>query len=212
MLSLAGMWSKWATDKTIRKAVRKVGISEEGLNFTDMQQEKFFQAKNLMDIENSAYSPAPSSSSPALSSSSLSPASTKHLRKGSVMYWKANFEMAQQLIHDCNEKSLRLEEIPGLLTVQKVKPKQLTKSSTKVTQVQGSMEAKDVINVVKSIKEQKEQKVKSKKIRIKKKKKEKEDFYRCKSKCVYKDRCLATGLKKCPSCHSILRSVWQTSM
>ena len=111
-----------------------------------MQQEKFFQAKNLMDIEKSAHSPVPSFSSPAPSSSTLSPASPKNLRKGSAMYWKAELEMAQQLIHDCNEKSLRSEEIPGLLTVQKVKPKQLTKSSTRVTQVHGSMEAKDVMN------------------------------------------------------------------
>ena len=204
MFSLADMWDTWATPKTIQKAARKVGISEEGLNFTDMQQEKFFQAENLMDIEKSAHSPMPSSSSPALFSSTLSPASPKHLRKGSAMYWKAKFEMAQ---HDCNEKSLRLEEIPGLLTVQKVKPKQSTKSSTRVTQVHGSMEAKDLINLVKSIKEQKEQKVKSKEIQMKKKEKDKEDFCRCKSKCVCKeDRCLTTGLKECPSCHSILRS------
>ena len=134
MLSLADMWDEWATPNTIRKAVRKVGISEEGLSFTDMQQEKFFQAENLMDIEKSAHSPVPSSSSPAPSSPTLSPASPKHLRKESAMYWKAKSEVAQQLIHDCNEKSLRLEEIPGLLTVQKVKPKQLTKSSTRVTQ------------------------------------------------------------------------------
>ena len=50
--------------------------------------------------------------------------------------------------------------------------------------------------------------MKSKEIQMKKKEKDKEDFYRCKSKCVCKeDRCLATGLKECPSCHSILRSV-----
>ena len=160
-----------------------------------------------MDIEKSAHSPVPSSSSPAPSSSTLSPASPKHLRKGLAMHWKAKFEMAQQLIHDCNEKSLQLEEIPGLLTVQEVKPKQKTKSSTRVIQVpHGSMEAKDVINLVKSIKEQKEQKVKSKEIQMKMK--DKDDFYRCKSKCACKeDRCLATGLKECPSCHSILRSV-----
>ena len=43
---------------------------------------------------------------------------------------------------------------------------------------------------------------------MRKKEKEKEDFYRCESKCVCKeDRCLATGLKECPSCHSILWSV-----
>ena len=181
MLSLADMWDKWATPKTIRKAARKVGISEEGLNVTDMQQEKFAQAENLMDDEKSTHSPASSSSSPAPSSYTSSPASPKHLRKGSAMYWKAKFEMTQQLIHDCNEKSLRLEEIPGFLTVQKVKPKQLTKPSTRVTQVHGSMEAKDIISLVKSIKEQKEQNVKLKEIQVKKKEKEKEDFYRCKS-------------------------------
>ena len=80
--------------------------------------------------------------------------------------------MAQQLIHDCNEKSLRLEEIPGLLTVQKVKPKQLIKPFSSVTQVHGSMEAEDVISLVKSIKEQKEQRVKLKEIQMKKKGKE----------------------------------------
>ena len=124
MLSLADMWDKWA----IRKAARKVGISEEGLNVTDIHQKKIAQAENLIDDEKSTHSPAFSSSSPAPSSSTSSPASPKHLRKGSAMYWKAKFEMAQQLIHDCNEKSLRLEEMPGLLTVQKVKPKQFDKT------------------------------------------------------------------------------------
>lgn len=43
---------------------------------------------------------------------------------------------------------------------------------------------------------------------MKKKEKEKQDFYRCKSNCVCnKEKCLAAGLKECPSCHSILRSV-----
>ena len=65
MLSLADMWDKWATPRTIRRVARNVGISEEGLNFTDMQQEKFLQGENLMDIEKSAHSPVPSSSSPA---------------------------------------------------------------------------------------------------------------------------------------------------
>ena len=60
------------------------------------------------------------------------------------------------------------------MTVQKVKPKQLTKSFNRVTQVHGSMEAEDVISLVKSIKEQKEQRVKLKEIQMKKKEKEKE--------------------------------------
>ena len=61
------------------------------------------------------------------------------------------------------------------MTVQKVKPKQLTKPFNRVTQVHGSMEAEDVISLVKSIKEQKEQRVKLKEIQMKKKEKEKED-------------------------------------
>ena len=141
--------------------------SEEGLNVTDIHQKKFAQAENLMDDEKSTHSPVFSSSSPAPSSSTSSPASPKHLRKGSAIHWKAKFEMAQQLIHDCNEKSLLLEEIPGLLTVQKVKPKQLTKPFTRVTQVHGSMGAEDLIRLVKSIKEHKEQRVKLKQIQMK---------------------------------------------
>ena len=58
-----------------------------------------------MDIEKTAHPPAPSSSSSAPSSSTLSPVSQKHLRKGSAMYWKAKFEIAQQLIHIAMKKS-----------------------------------------------------------------------------------------------------------
>ena len=75
------------------------------------------------------------------------------------------------------------------------------------------MEAKDVINVIKSIEEQEEQKVKSTEIQMKKKEREKEDFYSCMSKCVCKhDRCLATGLKECLSCHSVLLAVCRKAL
>ena len=110
MLSLAKMWDKWATPKLIRKAAKRVGISAIGLNVNDMQLEKFAQAANLVENERPA----------------------KHLRKGSALYWKEKFEMAQQTIRDCEEKSIQLENIPGLLTIQKMKPNQASKS-TRVT-------------------------------------------------------------------------------
>ena len=110
MLSLAKMWDKWATSKLIRKAAKRVGISAVGLNVNDMQLEKFAQAANLVENERPA----------------------KHLRKGSAAYWKEKFEMAQQTIRDCEEKSIQSENIPGLLTTQKMKPKQASKS-TRVT-------------------------------------------------------------------------------
>jgi hypothetical protein len=149
MLSLANMWDKWATPTLIRKAAKRVGISAEGLNINDMQQDKFVQAANLVECERSENTPIPSSSDNALSST-ITPASPNHLRKGSAAYWTAKFEMAKQTIRDCDEKSIRLENIPGLLTIQKIKPKQASKS-TRVTQVHGSMEGKEVIKVVKRI-------------------------------------------------------------
>ena len=117
--------------------------------------------------------------------------------------------MVQNLVHECNEQSLKLEEIPGLLAVKRVKSKQLTKSTLQVTQVHRSMEGKDVINMVRSIKEWKEKIMQSTESHMKKKGKEKLDFYRCKSNRVCNtEKCLAAGLKECPSCHSILRSVY----
>lgn len=71
------------------------------------------------------------------------------------MYWKEKFEMAQQTIRDCEEKSIQLENIPGLLTIQKMKPKQASKF-TRVTQVHGSMKGKEVVGKVKRINEAKE--------------------------------------------------------
>ena len=115
--------------------------------------------------------------------------------------------MARQTIRDCDVKSIRLENIPGLLTIQKIKPKQASKS-TRVTQVHGSMEGKEVIKVVKRINEDKQKTLQLKQDEMKAKEKEKEDFYRCKRKCVCKEhKCPATDLKECPSCHSILRSI-----
>ena len=130
MLSLAKMWDKWATQKFIRKAAKRVGISAVGLNVNDMQLEKFAQAANLVENERPANTPTASSSEGH--SSTTTPASPKHLRKGSAAYWKKKFEMAQQTIRDCEEKSIQSENIPGLLTTQKMKPKQASKS-TRVT-------------------------------------------------------------------------------
>ena len=142
MLSLAKMWDKWATPTLIRKAAKRVGISGEGLNVNDMQQEKFAQAADLVENERPANTPTASSSEGH--SSTTTPASPKHLRKGSVTYWKEMFEMAQQTIHDCEERSIQLDNIPGLLTIQKMKPKQASKS-IRVTQVHGLMEGKEVV-------------------------------------------------------------------
>ena len=42
------MWNKWASRDTIVDAAKIVGISKEGLNVNNMQQDKFQQAANCM--------------------------------------------------------------------------------------------------------------------------------------------------------------------
>ena len=63
------------------------------------------------------------------------------------------------LIQENYEKSLNLEEIPGLLTVHKVKPKDIQKKNTRITNVHGSMEGQDILSKVESIELEKKRKV-----------------------------------------------------
>ena len=74
-------------------------------------------------------------------------------RKGSAAYWMDKFNQAQSYIHELSEKSIALEEVPGLFKVKKVKPA-AEKQSVRVTCVYGSMRAKDVASQVKDIKRQ----------------------------------------------------------
>ncbi|XP_047127882.1 uncharacterized protein LOC124808783 [Hydra vulgaris] len=128
-------------------------------------------------------------------------------RKNSAQYWKKKFERLQELIQELSEKSIQLEEIPGLLTVQKVKPK-ISKLTTRVTQVHGSMKGKNVLDLVKVIQDNKNQEIKDKEERRWNKEKQKEAFLRCKNECncgesVYH----AIKLQQCSSCHNVQRSV-----
>ena len=135
----------------------------------------FAQAADLVENERPANTPTASRlqrvilSPPHLLRQNTSEEGLPHTRRKSLRWH------VQQTIRDCEEKSIQLEIIPGLLTIQKMKPRQASKS-TRVTQVHGSMEGKEVVKVVKRINEA-------------------------------KDKCLAVGLKECPSCHSILHSI-----
>ena len=89
----------------------------------------------------------------------------------------------QEIVKKCHQEALRLEDIPGLLTVSKVKPKQLPKSSMRVTQVHGSMEGQNIIDQVKVLNDEKERK-EAMKQKEDKKNEDKELFFQCKQKCV----------------------------
>ena len=163
-----------------------------------MQQDKFERAESC--IEQTLMHSTPSSASSLHSTPNCSMILSPNRRKGSAMYWKEKFCQAQDLIRELNEKSIELEEIPGLMVTKKVKPN-LEKVSTRVTQIHGSMRAKDVAAIVKGIKEVKEKKAKSKQDAVNKKQELKELFLQCKMKCTCSQRkYLAAGLKECPVC------------
>ena len=127
-------------------------------------------------------------------------------RRGSSQYWQDKFNQAMGIIDELHEKSIVLKEIPGFLPVQKVKPK-LSKKNTRITQVHGSMKAKNVLTVLKDIESKKQEQVKSKEATAKKKEDTKLAFLKCKEKCICeKQKCEAFGLKQCPVCQDILKS------
>ena len=131
-------------------------------------------------------------------------------RKGSASYWKDKFEQSQALIRDMAEKSLQLDDVPGLLTIKKVTPNpdKASTGTTRVTQVHGSMRAKDVASKVKEIKEEKLRIQAAKEAKKTQKEERKETFIRCKTKCsCNQKKCLALGLKQCSVCLNVLRSV-----
>ena len=101
-----------------------------------------------------------------------------------------------------------IEEIPGLLCMKKVKPKESTKN-VRLTQVHGSMLAKDILTLAESIKEEKERKAGAKKEAYLKREEKLESFLKCKNECIcFKPggKCGAIKLRQCPNCHDVLKS------
>ena len=114
-----------------------------------MQQDKFNRAEECLD-----QTPGPSNAG-QLVSPGVHSIESPDKRRGSSAYWKNKFEQALGIIDELHEKSIVLSDIPDFMTQQKVKPR-LSKKSVRVTQIYGSMKAKNVIEVVKEIKDKKE--------------------------------------------------------
>ena len=108
----------------------------------DIQQDKFQQAANLNaqnQEQGSSVNAGPSTpkkvcicSSTDVSQSAATPPSMYKLAKqkhcyGSTDFWKSMYGHSQE-IQRSYEKSLNLEEIPGLLTINKVNHKGLNKN------------------------------------------------------------------------------------
>ena len=142
MLTRANIWNKWATKESIVNAAKRVGVTSTELSVDFMQQDKFDRAARYMESTEISNNSAGQISSP------------KQCRRGSAPYWKSKFEQCQALLEERREKTINLVEIPGFMTFDKVKPK-VSKESSRVTQIHGSMQGCDVLAIVESLKNQK---------------------------------------------------------
>ena len=137
---------------------------------TMLMQKKISSTNIKQLIEKPLCCPNVTDISTILNSKISSPISMK--RKGSPMYWKKKASKwkekcfsLQTIITDKHEKSISLNEIPDLLTIQKIKSTQSNgthKATTRVTQVHSSMEGEDVLKLVEFINNSKEKKVQEK--------------------------------------------------
>ena len=134
---LAQIWNVWAPKDVIVNAAQRVGISSTDLDVRKMQQDKFEQAAKCMDTESSqaplctpkkALRSSFSIVVSPLTPNSLSNTAEKKFWYGSSKYWQFMYEQSQRNMQNCYEKSLKLDDIPGLLTISKVKPKELKKN------------------------------------------------------------------------------------
>ena len=144
-----------------------------------MQQDKFEQAAKCMDTKSSQaplWTPKKvlrssfSTVVSPLTPNSLSNTARKKFHYGSSKYWQFMYEQSQRNIQNCYKKSLKLDHIPGLLTINKVKPKELIKNSTCVTNVHEWMEGQDIlarVEVIEKVKEKKKEAESRKKIKRK---------------------------------------------
>ena len=83
------------------------------------------------------------------------------------------YEQSHAIIQRSYEKSLNLQKIPGLLTINEVKPKELNKNKNMwVSNVYGSMEVQDILKLVQSIENEKKKKQKQTIIQQKSKERE----------------------------------------
>ena len=78
--------------------------------------------------------------------------SPQNIRKNSALYWKSKFMSAQVVVEESNEKNLQINQIPGLLTINKITPKR-RETNVRLTQVCASVQGKDMLQEVKSIRE-----------------------------------------------------------
>ena len=131
---MAAIWDKWASKKTIINATKRVGITATALDVNSIQQDKFEEALNCMAEVKQKFSESARPekiSTLSLNTNAVVPitsCSAKH-RFGSAAFWKYMYDRSEIIHQESYANSLQLEEIPGVLTVNRVKHKEMSQKT-----------------------------------------------------------------------------------
>ena len=197
MQLLADIWDTWTNAEAIIKAFKRCGISKDGLSVEWMQQDKMEAAKALQPTEEST---------PAKQKKTWDVDSPEGVRRNTKEYYQLKYESAMQKLQVLGETPISPDEVPGLLPYEKIRAP-TTKKAVRLTQVYGSLEGSEILQLREAAEAEKAKKEKMKDDKRKTKKEQKESFMRCKELCTCKAHvCKASGFKECTVCGDIMKS------
>ena len=194
MKIIAEAWPAWTERTDLVKAAKRVGISDSGLNVDWMQQDKFERAEILLGEQSEKEVP----STPLVAESPVG------VRKGTSEYHRLKLESLEKKVAE--HMQFDSSDVEGLLSLPKVKPKIKATEKVRITQIHGSMTAKDALSMIQKIAREKDEKKKKQEEATKKKEENRSLFYRCREVCSCQGSCKAKQLKECPKCKNVMKS------
>ena len=195
MITLAGMWGEFSSNESVINAFHRVGVSKDGLSIHWMQKEKFKAAEallsNSLDNDNGK-DPSPTPG-------------TKRRRGCTKASLEEELEKAKMRIEELEKQPITPDEIDGFFHFEKVRP--VKTKNVRVTQVHGSLDGSQVLEMREKIEAEKKEKQTRKEMSMIEKETRAELFIKCRESCVCsKDLCNASGLKQCSSCKDVIKS------
>ena len=170
----------------------------EGLDIGFMDQTKFVAAALLLE-------PPGSPKTPTAAKKLWEVESPKGSRKNTKEYWQLKFGALQNRMKNIVETPVTPEEIEGLTKIQKFKPQK--SKSMRITQVQGSLTGKDILQKKQDLQVIEDKKNEEKEQKQRMKVEQKERFIRCRNECTCKQfPCFASNLRQCPICSDVMKS------
>ena len=172
-------------------------MAASGLDVDSMQQEKFEAASRLLEATEPPSFQEPTTSQPSTTSKPTT-------RQTLIKLQSRVSALEAELRAEC-EKPFSVTDAPELFAIEKVQPTK--RKSKKLTNVKGSVNETNVLELVAQANAEKESKIKAKQIKVDNKLKRTESYIRCQLECVCGESvCVASGLKRCEVCKDVMKS------